>query len=656
MSESSSRIGFLKLLKNNIVEIPIIQRDYAQGREDKLELRTNFLNSLKSAIIEKTGINLDFIYGSISNDVMQPLDGQQRLTTLFLIHWYAAIKDSKLSGNSDLLKKFTYETRTSSREFCVSLIEQSIDSLEQSTILSREIRNSIWYFLNWDNDPTIDSMLRTLDDIHKMFYDVDNLWDILSEDKPLISFYYIELSNFGLSDDLYIKMNARGKELTAFENFKATFEKYLENNKWDMNRGYNDSFSLKVDTIWTDLFWKNHTNPLIDSPMLSFFATIAMIHFALEKVNDRHKFIRILNNSKDNLKAEMITENAYNYLHKCADKYHDLYNKTSDFNLPIQLDAFISGNDIFKSAFCKSSNSSYTQKVIFFAQSEYLLNVDEYNETNFYDWMRVIRNIIYRGDYNRTSSKTYLVRSPEAFDGVISLVNELSSGSENIYEYLISCNVKSQIAKTQIDEEIEKAKLIKKDITYKKIIHDAEDMRFTAGSIQLIFNAIDYDRDVDNFDADKFIKITNVIKEYIDPGISDEIRRLLLTIEVDGKYEFYNYWWSWSQAVNGNKRCLIAKDNELEYFVFGKFKDTIKNQEYIKTLLNLLVEDKPENILNSFSPPESMPNWKARLIKEPDLLEIHCKSKYIVIPQDEKSCYLLKGIRPRDISGTYRID
>lgn len=65
--------------------IPIIQRDYAQGREnpDVNRMRTRFLSSLYDAI---TGhpITLDFVYGDVDeNGKLTPLDGQQRLTTLF---------------------------------------------------------------------------------------------------------------------------------------------------------------------------------------------------------------------------------------------------------------------------------------------------------------------------------------------------------------------------------------------------------------------------------------------------------------------------------------------------------------------------------------------------------------------------------------------
>ena len=83
----------LKEEKVDFIEIPIIQRDYAQGRKTKSvqRIRERFLNVLYDALTEKTDpVQLDFIYGSVVDKKFIPLDGQQRLTTLFLLHWYIA--------------------------------------------------------------------------------------------------------------------------------------------------------------------------------------------------------------------------------------------------------------------------------------------------------------------------------------------------------------------------------------------------------------------------------------------------------------------------------------------------------------------------------------------------------------------------------------
>ena len=60
---------FWNYLKNNNIEIPIIQRDYAQGRLGKENLRKIFLGDIKKALdnefpYKDTEMKLDFVYGS----------------------------------------------------------------------------------------------------------------------------------------------------------------------------------------------------------------------------------------------------------------------------------------------------------------------------------------------------------------------------------------------------------------------------------------------------------------------------------------------------------------------------------------------------------------------------------------------------------------
>ena len=236
-----------ELLTEYIIEIPIIQRDYAQGRKANSTIRNNILESFHKALTTDQKLELDFIYASKSGDVIQPLDGQQRLTTLFLLHWYVCTKENKLTDqNQGILKKFTYETRTSSREFCQYLIESQINDLWDSLPpygalinpeqkdskeitnfkLSNAIKNASWFVLSWQKDPTIKAMLNMLDAIDDRFKSNNNLWQKLTAYR-VISFSYLTLEQFGLSDDLYIKMNARGKALTDFENFKAILEKKI---------------------------------------------------------------------------------------------------------------------------------------------------------------------------------------------------------------------------------------------------------------------------------------------------------------------------------------------------------------------------------------------------------------------------------------------
>jgi hypothetical protein len=74
------------------IEIPLFQRDYAQGRMTSTvqRIRTSFLDVLHKAVTGGSAVSLDFVYGDVDAGTLRPLDGQQRLTTLFLLHWYLA--------------------------------------------------------------------------------------------------------------------------------------------------------------------------------------------------------------------------------------------------------------------------------------------------------------------------------------------------------------------------------------------------------------------------------------------------------------------------------------------------------------------------------------------------------------------------------------
>lgn len=201
-----NKSSFWSLLSNSSIEnitIPIIQRAYTQGGrsgDPKIEIKgEKFLIRLIEALKGKP-ILLDFVYGSNSKNKVFPLDGQQRLTTLFLLHWYVSQKENKLDGTvKDILKKFSYETRQSSRYFCEHLCNYKIDSSKFKDKLSDTIKNEKWFMLSWLDDPSIRSMLGMLDKIDLALKDDENLfWDVLYNRKnekyifqfPKVHFFY----------------------------------------------------------------------------------------------------------------------------------------------------------------------------------------------------------------------------------------------------------------------------------------------------------------------------------------------------------------------------------------------------------------------------------------------------------------------------------
>lgn len=245
------------------IVIPIIQRDYAQGRDnDKAkEVRGDFLDQLLTYMTAEHGSrDLDFVYGKsgVSTDNAKkkefiPLDGQQRLTTLFLIHFYLAVRSKGCMESNTFFKTmqvksgqlteslFTYRTRLSAVEFCNCLINEENDFSEVFAVdehhirtykkqLSDFIRNSSWFYPDWLQDPTVNGMLRMLDAVDQKFDKCQHqeiLRRLISDCDPSVTFIFMDLDDYKLTDDLYIKMNSRGKPLTPFENFKAKYEQYI---------------------------------------------------------------------------------------------------------------------------------------------------------------------------------------------------------------------------------------------------------------------------------------------------------------------------------------------------------------------------------------------------------------------------------------------
>lgn len=222
------------LLSRYRVVIPGIQRHYVQGANNpKAEsVRKQFIKEIFTAIEKKQKeFNLHFIYGPINTDgedSFVPVDGQQRLTTLWLIARYAAEK-AEPSDRKDLLSllsRFTYEDRINAKRFCQALTcENSRWDITQDP--NPDILCQDWFVDYWKEDETVASMIRMLSTIHEEWnkhQDTITAEDVLEAIASKIRF---ELKIDAFGDDIYMKMNARGLQLTQWENFKGKFSEDL---------------------------------------------------------------------------------------------------------------------------------------------------------------------------------------------------------------------------------------------------------------------------------------------------------------------------------------------------------------------------------------------------------------------------------------------
>lgn len=683
------KLSFRQLLESRSVEIPIIQRDYAQGRAKKEKVRNDFLDALKNALTGNP-IELDFVYGNEENNVLQPLDGQQRLTTLFLLHWFIANKEGSLVGvEKEHLLKFTYETRTSSREFCKELIDKSINyqnllpvnrykKITVENQLSETIKNAPWFVMSWKNDPTISAMLIMLDAIQTKFKDSSDLWQKLTEveeEKRPITFLYIKLQNFGLSDDLYIKMNARGKALTSFENFKSRFEKHIKESGWEKElTNLQETFAHKIDTVWTDLFWKYKEKIervddegkitieyKIDDRLTNFITGIAINYYAqrleiqpdkddeekvikeleqkskTKKISDnavkRERIERrmtiLFNNSNEITPVDYPTKDAFVYLVECLDRYSQ--NNYTDLKSDIDLWKYCVDTQ-FKDII-QNKKTEWQNRAVFYAQTTYLSNT-YFDKNSFNDWIRVVRNIV----------ENSTIDSAGTFISAVNLIHELSNGCSNIYEYLSTNTVNAGHAELQVKEEIEKAKIIIENLNTKQVIHDTEDTNFCKGRIDFALYCTDYDIDENPkataFEKDNLEKILSLITSNFDnmeTKISDDFKRAFLTV---GSNDYYEVWRSWSHSFDSHKRWLLGKYNDLKEFSLHKD----WKRDFLKELFIQLVDKGTfKQIIGNYAIPPNMPNWKQRLIKEENLFK---GATFILIPNNHLYCKLAWQQKP----------
>ena len=378
------------------IEIPIIQRDYAQGREKEEKKRDRFLKALLRAVNSEKGITLDFVYGSVIDKKLVPLDGQQRLTTLFLLHWYAAKRENIPAGQWEVLKKFSYATRPSARRFCEQLLVFVPDFYTEKS-LSEQICNEAWFPMAWNDDPTVEGMLRMLDAIHHTFAGTTHLWKALTEDRK-ITFYFKKLEDMDITDDIYIKMNSRGKPLTDFEHFKAEFTEAIRETIG------NDTISHKIDVAWTNMLWPyRSSNNIIDEEFLSYF------HFLTDII--RIKSGDDMSNKKDYFEMIPLYKNNpdnVTFLEKAFDLWEGV-------NIDEFFNAYLSGEDyetgkvkvydrqtnLFKDC-CENytgvgvrGSFGFNKMLILYAFIVWKTKATDITDSDFARRIRIIRNLVW---------------------------------------------------------------------------------------------------------------------------------------------------------------------------------------------------------------------------------------------------------------------
>lgn len=524
---------FIEKFSNHTILIPRLQREYVQGRLE--EIISPFLDDLF-----KSDAELTYIYGYEEKGCFVPIDGQQRLTTLWLLHVYIA---SKLNRLSELDIKLRFLSREFADDFCKCLclhLPHLLDSISSHDDLAHEISDSHWFITSWSNSPTVTNMLRTLRYIHQKASQIDlqQFWTTQHLSNTKIIFSYLKMSEKdGLDDDIYVKMNGRGRSLSSFENLKSWMDEHVTSSikkEWQQN----------MDNLWTDLFWINRNRNQdmadeIDDEQMYCFCNLSLLFWQLhsEELLDRIEKLKSSKYMYEELLEMLYCEDNKQQPNDVFAKICEKWQRGEMLHLVWleRLDLFPEKLYIFiNQSLCHLSYASEKLNAlgIFFGSEDsesetalYHLSMTEgsydrtypllyallafykYGLLSMLHWMRFIRNLV----LNTTIDA---IKIGDVLANIDVFAKSLSS--ENLYTFLehlpldTTKSLLSAFDESQVDEEVKKA-----SGQYTKLrstMLELENSRFFRGRIRCIFDFLKNQEGYDVMSLENFNDYSLILK------------------------------------------------------------------------------------------------------------------------------------------------
>lgn len=644
-NKESKPFSFKSFLEQYHVVIPMVQRDYAQGRttDDVTRVRNRFLDAIKSYLVKSEDDNdvmkMDFIYGETEQVrstttankqekiIVTPLDGQQRLTTLYLLHWYAAKKGVVEASNYEFLNNFTYDIRPSSRDFCSHLLQYVPD---WSLSFHDQLVDQNWFMGEWLNDPTVIGMLVMLDSINYKFGNIANLWEILTGEKARIVFYFLPLSENGLSDELYIKMNSRGKKLTAFEHFKAEYEDLYEKDS-DEARTVNHKF----DVEWADTFFPyRNQDDIVDNEFMKYFFYVSHIlcyEQGIKKSNDEFELIKLIYSDSPNAVANRkYFEDAFDCWYRVMKDYGSIDNffakylsgftyekgKVTTFKSVYE---YLDTQNFFHACvklYQVNNNFSYSDFLFLYGIITYLINKDAIKEDEFIDRLRTLRNLIWNSNSGEIRGDADYMKD------LLCEVKDLMLAG------VINKELSHKFNGIQIDEEIEKKE--KKQELDIENLHKFEDHPLIYGYA----SGLGYD----NLGlVDTFASLFDSTPEFV------KIHRAMLAIDNYMQTDSNRYYMgnhnrsTWSQLLHKSRN---RNNFEKTMAVLRMLLQRIKNGESLDIIINKYLSEKEE---------EQTFDWRYYFVKYPDML----RSADGELTWDDSNDYICTTLNKHQFNGQH---
>ena len=614
------------------VLVPRLQRSYAQGRKSESKIRNGILRSIFDVLKDETGNRIQefsFIYGSYNSEKkFELLDGQQRLTTMFLVHWY--VYQQETGCCPICLNKFSYETRQTSNVFLRNIVslKNVLGDGERPSICISKLK---WFTEEFWCDPTVRSMLVMLDEIHK-FYHKKELKEVfcLANNLKNLKFYVLLLDRFSLSEELYIKMNARGLPLTPFENFKADLINYIRRNvkefscvKDEFGREipYEMNISTKFDAKWIDIFWKA---PYEKGKMASVyemddrkysidFLRLITRYFAIKRIISGFEDDQTDNDEFDPLSLEKKNYNVFVEEYEKKNRYwgfkayRNIMQKSALKSLHVKniekfLDIYRNNQSLINSAFndsfctsgalelwCDYDSLSYPRLTAMSAIFSFLDSVDSSEDfekkdiqVNFKRYMRVVWNII----------ENTQIESLKPAISVVLLFNALASAKNattDFYKSMVGYPLDN--GNRQYKEELVKAREIvehPEDTEWESVFIKCEHHPFFKGMVGFFFES--------NFgsSSDFWKRYQLMVTLFDENGITADykkdhilMRAILSTMSTwDDPDGMHDQFVVEKNESNKHLKNILAGNSRTQEMIKRFFRQTMNIKDYLNSVID----------------------------------------------------------------------
>ncbi len=306
---------------NRKIIIPDLQRDYCWGDDVHTDKKENLVNEFISKLIlqfEKDmwkELSLGLIYGYESpEDHIQLCDGQQRITTLFLLLGMLNKKSGTNAFRGQLISDYElqddkepyllYSIRENSLYFMRDLVNEFFLSAKETDVSSINSKET-WFFNDYNNDPSISSMLKALSIIEKLLVNKSPEWCTKFGDYLIhkLNFLYYDLENRTNGEETFVVINTTGEPLSATQNLKPQVC-YAK-----INETYIGKEDSSITEDWEEVeqwFWKHRCgeNDTADAGFNEFLRWITILHRDSSDTTQTKEIRDILETGKYTFKIE----------------------------------------------------------------------------------------------------------------------------------------------------------------------------------------------------------------------------------------------------------------------------------------------------------------------------------------------------------------